>query len=127
MTSCILAFYIAAWPLTAGPAAGHPGVQSEAASSSQTPDADALYATRDDLGSARKAESLWQQRLTAHPQDFESAWKLARARYWLGGHAPASERKKILEDGIAAAKTASTLPPDRPEGHFRTAANMGAL
>lgn len=127
MTSCILAFYIAAWPLTVGPAAGHPGVQSVAASSSQTLDADALYARRDDLASARKAESLWQQRLTAQPQDFESAWKLARARYWLGGHASESERKKILEDGIAAAKTASTLRPDRPEGYFWTAANMGAL
>ena len=38
-----------------------------------------------------------------------------------------AEAKQILEDGIAAAKTAAALRPDRPEGHFWMAANMGAL
>ena len=32
-----------------------------------------------------------------------------------------------IESGIAAARTAITLAPDRPEGHFWLAANMGAL
>lgn len=90
-------------------------------------DADALYAKRDDLASARQAAKLWQERLVAHPQDFDAAWKLARARYWLGGHAAESERKLLLEDGIATARTASALQPNRPEGYFWMAANMGAL
>ena len=93
----------------------------------QDADPDALFAKRDDLASARRAERLWHERLAARPQDFDAAWKLARARYWLGGHAAESERKPILEDGIAAARVASTLQPGRPEGYFWMAANMGAL
>jgi hypothetical protein len=88
---------------------------------------DVLYAKRDDLDSARRAEAIWAERLTSNPRDFESAWKLARARYWLGGHAPAAERKTLFESGIAAARSAAALEPKRPEGHFWLAANMGAL
>lgn len=102
-----------------------------AAAPHQTPpanaDPDALYAHRDDLASARAAEAIWAARLARDPKDFTSAWKLARARYWLGGHAPASDRKALLEGGIAAGRTAIALAPDRPEGHFWAAANMGTL
>jgi cytochrome c-type biogenesis protein CcmH/NrfG len=71
--------------------------------------------------------AIWQDRLGRDARDFESAWKLARARYWVGGHAGSTEAKQIFEDGIAAAKTAAALRPERPEGHFWMAANMGAL
>ena len=71
--------------------------------------------------------AVWQNRLSRDAGDFESAWKLARGRYWLGGHTASSEARQILEDGIAAAKTAAALRPDRPEGHFWMAANMGRL
>jgi hypothetical protein len=125
MISCILAFYIAVFALP-GRAAARVPVPGLGATP-QAADPDALYAKREDLASAREAERVWQERLTAHPQDFETAWKLARARYWLGGHASEADRKKILEDGIAAAKTAASVRPDRPEGHFWLAANMGAL
>jgi tetratricopeptide (TPR) repeat protein len=90
-------------------------------------DPDALYATRADLASARSAAAIWAGRLEKNPRDFESAWKLARARYWLGGHAPETERKALLEAGIAAGRAAAALEPKRPEGHFWAAANMGAL
>ena len=113
MISCIFAFYIAA---LAGPAAAQP-----------SPDADALYARRDDPASARKAEAVWAERLTQNARDFEAAWKLARARYWLGGHAAQTERKTWLEGGIAAGRAAVKIEPSRPEGHFWIAANMGAL
>ena len=88
---------------------------------------DALYARRDDLASAREAAALWEARLQRTPRDYEAAWKLARARYWLGGHAPERERKGFLEAGIAAARAAVALEPDKPEGHMWLAANMGAL
>jgi hypothetical protein len=90
-------------------------------------DADALYAARADLASARRAEAIWTERLRRDPRDLESAWKAARARYWIGGHAPNAERQAVLESGIAAARTAIALAPNRPEGHFWLAANMGAL
>jgi tetratricopeptide (TPR) repeat protein len=93
----------------------------------QQADPDALYAQRSDLESARQAEAIWTARLARNPRDFESAWKLARARYWLGGHAAEADRQRTLEAGIDAGRAAAGIEPNRPEGHFWIAANMGAL
>ena len=91
-------------------------------------DPDALYKDRENLASAKKAADLWAVRLAANPKDFESACKLAQARYWLGTNGlPEAERKAALEAGIAAARSAIGLNAQRPEGHFWLAANMGAL
>jgi TRAP transporter T-component len=116
MISCILAFYIAASGGLAPPARP-----------AQPADPDALYARRDDLASARRAEAIWAERLRTSPKDFESAWKLARARYWIGGHVAAADRKAAYEAGIEAGRAAAQLEPGRPEGYFWVAANMGAL
>ncbi len=89
--------------------------------------ADRLYANRDDLPSAERAAMLWEERLLSNPRDFEAAWKLSRARYWLGGHVGEDERRGQYEQGIAVARRANAMEPDRPEGHFWMAANMGAL
>ena len=105
IASCILLFYISA-------------------ASAQS--ADALYADRANLASARRAADLWRAALSAG-RDFDAAWKLARADYWLGGHGPDVERRKDLESGIEAGRTAAAIEPNRPEGHFWIAANMGAL
>jgi tetratricopeptide (TPR) repeat protein len=94
---------------------------------SGAPDPDVLYAGREDLAKAKEAAAIWANRLQANPRDFEAAWKLSRARYWLGGHAPEAERKGLLEAGITAGRTGASLEPKRPEGHFWLAANMGAL
>jgi hypothetical protein len=61
------------------------------------------------------------------PNAFEAAWKLARADYWLGGHAPETERRKWFEEGIEASRKAIALQANRPDGYFWMAANMGAL
>jgi tetratricopeptide (TPR) repeat protein len=90
-------------------------------------DPDVLYAQREDLAKARQAVDLWAQRLKQNPKDAEAAWKLARARYWLGGHGPDPTRRQDLEAGMEAARAAITLDPKRPEGHFWLAANMGEL
>jgi tetratricopeptide (TPR) repeat protein len=89
--------------------------------------ADALYADRANLESARHAADLWTAAITANPRDYDGAWKLARVDYWLGGHAGESDRERYYEAGIAAAGKAIAIDPNRPEGHFWTAANMGAL
>jgi tetratricopeptide (TPR) repeat protein len=110
MRSCICLFYILSlWQ------------------SASAPSPDALYDDRANLASARRATELWSARLAADPSQFEAAWKLARADYWLGGHAPEPERRGILEQGIDAGRRAAALKPARPEGHFWIAANMGAL
>lgn len=110
MISCILVFYLAVF-----------GV------SGQIADADRLYERREDVASAKRAAGIWSERLRANPKDFEAAWKLARAHYWLGGHAPHHERKNFLESGVEAGRTAARIEPQRPDGHFWMAANMGAL
>jgi tetratricopeptide (TPR) repeat protein len=92
-------------------------------------DADALYRDRERPASALAAAKVWADRLAARADDFEAAWKLARARYWLGTNGPATadEKKRVLEQGIAAGRAAMTARPDAVEGHFWMAANMGAL
>jgi tetratricopeptide (TPR) repeat protein len=89
--------------------------------------ADDLYADRANLASARRAADSWSAAVTANPADFDSAWKLARADYWLGGHAPESERRMFYEQGVEAARKAIAIDANKPEGHFWAAANMGAL
>ena len=89
--------------------------------------ADALYADRAVLSSARRAADIWAADLFRKAKDFDAAWKLARVCYWLGGHAPVPERRALLERGIAAARAAAAAAPEAPEGHFWLAANMGAL
>jgi tetratricopeptide (TPR) repeat protein len=106
IASCILLFYISA-----------PIAQS----------ADSLYADRANLASARRAADIWSAAIAADPRDFDAAWKLARADYWLGGHGPDAERRQDLERGIDAGRKAAAAQPNRPEGHFWIAANMGAL
>jgi tetratricopeptide (TPR) repeat protein len=91
-------------------------------------DPDALYDDRANLASATRAAALWEARLVTLPSDFEAAWKLARAHYWLGTQGlPARDRRTALEAGIAAARRAVASNRERPEGHFWMAANMGAL
>jgi tetratricopeptide (TPR) repeat protein len=88
---------------------------------------DALYANRADLSSARRSAELWSVAVRQDAKNFDAAWKLARADYWLGTHAPENERRTFLEAGVEAGRMAVATQPNRPEGHFWMAANMGAL
>lgn len=90
-------------------------------------DPDALYRQRETIALAQRAEQIWAARVKQDARDFEDSWKLARARYWLGTHGAEKGRKAYLEGGIAAGRAAIALAPNRPEGHFWVAANMGAL
>jgi tetratricopeptide (TPR) repeat protein len=89
--------------------------------------ADALYADREHLASARQAAEMWAADLARDAKNFEAAWKLSRVCYWLGGHAPQAERRSFLERGMNAAQQAISVQPNRPEGHFWRAATMGTL
>jgi hypothetical protein len=109
INSCIVLFYISA-PATL---------------SAQS--ADALYADRRDLESARRAAEIWRTELARDSRAFEAAWKLARASYWLGGHATAADGRRHFESGVDAGRKAADIEPGRPEGYFWMAANMGAL
>jgi hypothetical protein len=98
------------------------GVQNPTSSDAGNPDE--LYRQRQDLASVTRAADLWTPRAST---EYEAAWKLARACYWLGKHAPESARRDWLRRGVTAGETATRLGPDRPEGHFWLAADMGTL
>ena len=91
-------------------------------------DPDALYRDRTNVGNATRAAALWKARLATQPTDFDAAWKLARAQYWLGTQGlPERDRRAALEAGVAAGRRAVAIDRARPEGYFWMAANMGAL
>jgi tetratricopeptide (TPR) repeat protein len=123
--SCIVTLYVSA---AAGALGAIPAFDARIALQVAAGDPEAHYRDRENLASAKAAADIWAARLAANNRDFESAYKLAQARYWLGTNGlPEPERKLALEGGIAAARTAIAITPSRPEGHFWLAANMGAL
>ena len=92
-----------------------------------TPTPDALYARREETGFAAPAADQWAAQLATSPANFEAAWKLSRARYYIGTNGNVDGRRTALDGGMDAARKAIALRPARPEGHFWLAANMGAL
>src|SRR2546421_12296871 len=111
MISCIILFYLAhcrVQEARAGFVSDSRGFRLEPAHPDQ------LYARREHLANARAAERIWADRLARDPKDFASAWKLARARYWLGGHATDQDRKALYQAGIAPGRAAGGVPPHKP-------------
>jgi tetratricopeptide (TPR) repeat protein len=125
MMSCIWVLYLALSGVSS------PSAFADARTGStivqQTADPDALYARREDIASAQQAAGIWQSRLQQNPNDYESAWKLARASYWIGTQGPEPQRRATLEHGVTAGRAATRLEPNKPEGHMWLAASMGAL
>jgi tetratricopeptide (TPR) repeat protein len=122
MSACIVVLYTTLLTLAAGPASQAPG-----GSDDRGAQADRLYASRETLDRAREAAAIWSAKSAASAADFESAWKLARAQYWIGSHVPKDQARTEFEKGMDAARRASAAAPDRPEGYFWLAANMGGL
>jgi tetratricopeptide (TPR) repeat protein len=103
------------------------GGRSRVAAAQAVDDPDRLYAHREDVMKAADAANIWERRLGANASDYESAWKLARACYWLGGHVAPDQRRAQLNRGIEAARQAVAAAPKQLEGHFWLAATMGAM
>jgi tetratricopeptide (TPR) repeat protein len=104
-----------------------PAGSAESARQDAIADPDRLYADRIRLDRAIEAAAIWEARLTGGTRDFEAAWKLSRACYWLGGHVAAGQRRSQYERGIEAGRRAVSIDAARPDGHFWLAANMGTL
>ncbi len=89
-------------------------------------EADTLYEGREDLTRARVAVAALRQARTADYGNYEAAWKLARASFYVGEHTDNdSERGDMYREGIEAGKAAVQLQPDKPDGHFWLGANYG--
>ena len=108
------------------PAASAPSPEARVTASQLLAQADQEYAQRQDLTHARKAVALLRQARTGDYGNYEIAWKLARANYYLGAHTDDdSERDAAFRDGIEAGKMAVQLQDTKPEGHFWFGANYG--
>lgn len=88
--------------------------------------AESLYEGREDLNKARVAVATLRQARTADYGNYEAAWKLARAAFYVGEHTDNdSERDDMYREGIEAGKAAVTLEPNKADGHFWLGANYG--
>ncbi len=88
--------------------------------------ADDFYAQRADIMKVRQALIVLRQAFTANPTDYEIAWRISRANYYLGTHSTDdTETEKAFRDGTEAGNEAVKLNDSRPEGHFWLGANYG--
>ena len=89
-------------------------------------EAETLYEGREDLNKARVCVAALRQARTADYGNYEAAWKLARAAFYVGEHTQNnSERTDMYREGIEAGKAAIALQPDKADGHFWLGANYG--
>ena len=89
-------------------------------------EADTLYEGREDMNKARVAVASLRQARLADYGNYEAAWKLARASFYVGDRTDSgSERDDLFREGTDAGKAAVQLQPDKPEGHFWLGANYG--
>ena len=97
-----------------------------AASAARIAEADTLYDGREDMQKARVAVAALRQARTADYGNYDAAWKLARAAFYVGDHTDVdSERDDMFREGTEAGKAAVQLQPNKPEGHFWLGANYG--
>lgn len=61
-------------------------------------------------------------------RNYQVEWTFAKYNYFLGKYSPDDkEAEEALEDGRDAGKIASRIEPNKPDGHFWYAANLGEL
>lgn len=90
-------------------------------------DADVLFGKREDIENLKKAVQTLES-ARASGQNFEIEWKLAKYYYFLAKRtSDKAESDKLFENGRDAGKTAIRLDPEKPDGHFWYAANLGEL
>ena len=80
----------------------------------------------EDLANLRQCVELLAQARNPDDRNFEVEWKYAKYNYFLGEQIENDkESAKYLEDGENAGQIASRIEPDKPEGYFWYAANLG--
>lgn len=87
--------------------------------------ADQLYAQREDLKQLEQGIVVLRQAVASDPNSYDANWHLAKFDYYLAMHADGEYRDRAFREGVNAGKTAVTLQPDKPDGHFWLGANYG--
>jgi tetratricopeptide (TPR) repeat protein len=89
-------------------------------------EAETLYDGREDMTKARLAVTALRQAHAADYGNYEVAWKLARAAFFIADSTDnETERDDMFRQGTEAGKAAVQLQPDKPDGHFWLGANYG--
>jgi hypothetical protein len=89
-------------------------------------EAEPLYEGREDMTKARTAVTALRQAHAADYGNYEAAWKLARAAFYVGDRTDNdSEKDDMFREGTEAGKAAVQLQPNKPDGHFWLGANYG--
>ena len=89
-------------------------------------EAEPLYEGREDLNKARAAVTALREAHAADYGNYEAAWKLSRAAFYVGDRTDIdSERDDMFRQGTDAGKAAVQLQPNKPDGHFWLGANYG--
>ena len=87
-----------------------------------------LLKQRDDLEKLRSAVSMLNAVRDPNNRNYQVEWTFAKFSYFLGKYVPnRDEGEEILEAGRDAGKIASRVEPNKPEGYFWFAANLGEL
>ena len=85
-----------------------------------------LYEGREDMNKARAAVTALRQAHAADYGNYEAAWKLSRAAFYVGDRTDIDdERDDMFRQGTDAGKAAVQLQPEKPDGHFWLGANYG--
>lgn len=90
--------------------------------------ADQLFRQREDVEKLREARRLTGQLRDPDNRNFDVESRYAKYSLFLGQRlTEEKDREKVFEEGRDAAKIASRLRPDQPDGYFWYGANLGEL
>ncbi len=89
---------------------------------------DLLFAERADIEKLMQAVELLGKTRDPSERSYDVEWKFSKYSYFLGKATEnENEANKIFETGKSAGQIASRIHPDRPDGFFWYAANLGEL
>ena len=89
-------------------------------------EAEPLYEGREDMNKARLAVTTLRQAHAADYGNYEAAWKLSRAAFYVADRTDNdTERDNMFREGTDAGKAAAALQPNKPDGHFWLGTNYG--
>lgn len=92
------------------------------------PKAEELFKQREDVAKLREAVAALRSVRDYRQRNFDVEWRYAKYNYFLGKQSPdAKEQDAAFEEGKNAGRIAQTVDPQKPDGYFWYAANLGEL
>lgn len=85
--------------------------------------ADDYYLGRQNPENIAKGLELLHAEVALNSADYEAWWRISKFLYYQARHASESDKIKLLDGGVDAAKRAIALEPNRAEGHYWLGAN----